>query len=87
MMSKHEDDPPTKPGRPPPLPARRHSPSPFSEPNPDAGGAFPDSEAPTTPKGLEFQVALLAKYFGEMAPEDRQRILWEAEHYADRNRK
>ena len=49
--------------------------------------SFPDEEPPTERKGIEFQVALLAKYYREMAGEDRVYLMRLAESFADRNRK
>jgi hypothetical protein len=72
------------PSKPPPI--RRGSPSPGAEPRPDAG-RFVDSEAPTEPKGLEFQASLLILYYRQMAPEDRKCLMRNAEQWAARNRK
>ena len=49
--------------------------------------SFPDDEEPTRPRSLEFEVALLARYYREMANEDRACLLRNAERWAARNRK
>lgn len=48
--------------------------------------AFPDEE-PTRPQGIQFEVALLARYYREMASEDRVYVMRLAESYAARNAK
>ena len=48
---------------------------------------FRDSEPPTVPRGIEFEAALLVRYYREMAREDRACLLRNAEQWAARNRK
>lgn len=48
---------------------------------------FYESEPPTVPKGLEFEAALLVRYYKECAKEDRACLLKNAEGWAARNRK
>lgn len=65
--------------KPPPLPPRK----PRSRP----ASAFPEGEEPTKPTGMQFRVALLARYFAQCSPEDQDQLILEAERWAARNTK
>ena len=66
------------PKRPPPPPPRPRKPVPASE-------VFTSDEEPTRPTGIEFQVALLARYYCACAPQDRLYLMRQAERFAARN--
>jgi hypothetical protein len=70
--------------KPPPLPPRQLSRSRARHPVPSPS-VYTTDEEPTKRQGIEFRVALLAKYFRECAPEDQAYLLQLAEGYAARN--
>lgn len=67
-------------GKPPPLPRKPRSRP--RNPAPDFG-----DEEPTRPQGIEFRVALLARYFRLCSSEDQAQLILEAERWAERNNK
>lgn len=74
--------PPLPPRKPPAAPARSRSRNPVPSPS-----VYTADEEPTKRQGIEFQVALLGRYYREMAQEDRVTLLRNAERWAARNRK
>ena len=74
--------PPPLPTRKPPTPGRSRARNPVP-----SQAVFTTDEEPTKRQGIEFQVALLSRYYREMDPVDRVTLLRNAEQWAARNRK
>ena len=74
--------PPLPPRKPPAKLSRSRARNPVPSP-----GAYAGEEEPTRPQGIEFAIALLARYYREMAPEDRVTLMRNAEQWAARNKK
>jgi len=74
--------PPLPPRKPPAKLSRSRARNPVPSP-----GAYAGEEEPTRPQGIEFRVALLAKYFRLCAPEDQAYLIQQAERLAARNAK
>lgn len=78
--------PPPLPQPPPRKPPAKLSRSRARNPVPSPG-VYAGEEEPTRPQGIEFRVALMARYFRLCSPEDQAHLLLEAERWAARNAK